>query len=126
MTRQLYTTINRAALADILEGPIPYGDKTIQELVDSNVKRERTYGRRLQCLYVLNENSPGIIADLRSRNDWHEIRAYKEINGLVVKIVRNHAQARALEREYNEAQTSARWLIGRALLDYVFRGTKDD
>jgi len=117
-THQLYTSIPRSALEDVLNSDLGDGARTLQDLIDSPLKKERTLGRRLFGLALLNEQKPGMVADLLARDDWACLNFYREPDGkLLCEVVRSQAQAEQIamqqerERAGRDAEVAAAMLF---------------
>ena len=91
--KQRYTSIKKCELETVLTATFEHNDKrTIQNLIDSRLKRERVLGRRLLGLALLYDANPTVLHSLRESDDWKEIVFYREDErNLSCEIVRVHA-----------------------------------
>jgi len=94
--RQLYTSLTRASLKDILAQGLGEDSRSIGELLESELKKERILGKRLECLYAMEQARPGMIVELLADNDWHDIRFYKDGEMYNTEVLRSREQAQRI------------------------------
>ena len=103
----LYTTITKGVLQGLLlDQEWAVDGRTIGDLLESDRKKERVLGRRLLTLQVLHDHNPETIPDLLKREDWHEIRCYRNGNDFTIQIVRSWSQTQEIADQYEAARWS--------------------
>ena len=97
MPKELYSTISRSLFLRLTEKEIPEWldqTKSLKELVESPIKRERVFGRQAP---------EGTLLKLRDDPNWLELLFYKD--GAVM-IKRSSQQIEALIQEAKEARSA--------------------
>jgi hypothetical protein len=114
MSKTVYTSVSRSLFVRLIEKDIPDWldqNKSLKDLVESPVKKERVLGKQARCLDALARQAQDQFLKLRDDHNWAELVFYTDNT---VEVKRTNAQFedavyQAREKELSEIRKRLWW-----------------